>query len=101
MTKELQVETVPQVKSYKYAKLILGIFFDLIGMISYGVPILAEVLDVVWAPVSGLLLACMYKGNVGKSAGLFGFFEEMLPGTDIIPTFTLTWFYTYIIKKES
>ena len=101
MTKELQVETIPQVKSHKMAKLVVGILFDLIGMISYGVPILAEVLDVVWAPLSGLLLAYMYKGNVGKTAGLFGFFEEMLPGTDIIPTFTLTWFYTYVIKKEN
>ena len=41
----------------------------------------------------------MYKGTAGKVAALFGTVEEMIPLTDVIPTFTLTWFYTYIIKK--
>jgi hypothetical protein len=100
MTNKVQVETVPQVKSRKMAKLVLGIFFDLIGMVSYAVPALAEIIDVVWAPVSAILLASMYKGTVGKAAGAFEFLEEILPGTDIIPTFTLTWIYTYVIKKE-
>jgi hypothetical protein len=43
----------------------------------------------------------MYKGTVGKIAGLFGTIEELIPFTDIIPTFTITWFYTYIIRKEA
>ncbi len=101
MTNKVQIDTVPQLKSNKMAKLVLGIFFDLIGMVSYVIPVLAEVLDVIWAPVSGLILASMYKGNAGKAAAAFGFLEEILPGTDVIPTFTLTWIYTYIIKKEN
>ena len=101
MTKELQVETVPQVKSYKYAKLILGIFFDLIGMMSYIVPIVAEITDVAWAPISGFILSKMYKGNIGKIAGTIDFLEELLPETDIIPTFTLTWIYVFVIRKEN
>jgi hypothetical protein len=101
MTKEVQVEVVPQAKSHKYAKLILGILFDLIGMMSYIVPVAAEVTDVVWAPLSAFIMTRMYKGNVGKIAGVVDFLEELLPATDIIPTFTLTWIYVYVIGKES
>ena len=88
-------------KSDKKTKLILSLIFDGIGMLSYIVPIFAESLDIIWAPISGLLLVIMYKGSVGKIAGLFGTVEELIPFTDIIPTFTITWFFTYIIRKET
>lgn len=88
-------------KSDKKTKLILSLIFDGIGMLSYIVPVFAESLDIIWAPISGLLLVIMYKGSVGKIAGLFGTVEELIPLTDIIPTFTITWFYTYIIRKET
>ena len=101
MTKELQVDTITHAKSHKMAKLAVGILFDLIGMISYVFPGFAEIIDVVWAPISGLLLAKMYKGSTGKIAGIFGFLEELVPYTDVIPTFTITWIYTYVIKKEN
>ena len=42
----------------------------------------------------------MYKGSIGKVGGIIAFVEEALPGLDFIPTFTLTWVYTYIIKKD-
>jgi len=42
----------------------------------------------------------MYKGTEGKVAGVISFIEEIVPGLDIIPTFTIMWFYTYVIKKE-
>lgn len=100
MTKEIQIEHNPAVSSHKMAKLILGIIFDGIGMLSYAIPLLAEFIDIVWAPVSGLILAKMYKGTVGKVAGIIEFVEEILPETDFIPTFTLTWIYVYIIKKQ-
>ncbi len=88
-------------KSDKNTKLILSLIFDGIGMLSYIVPVFAESMDIIWAPLSGLLLVVMYKGIVGKIAGLFGAIEELIPFTDIIPTFTITWFYTYIIRKEA
>lgn len=86
--------------NYKTTKLILGIFFDLVGMLSYLIPGIAETLDIIWAPIAGFLLVTMYKGYTGKVAGVIGFLEEILPFTDIIPTFTLTWIYQYIFKKE-
>ena len=88
-------------KSDKKTKLILSLIFDGIGMLSYIVPVFAESLDIIWAPISGLLLVIMYKGSVGKIAGLFGTVEELIPFTDIIPTFTITWFFTFIIRKET
>ncbi|MCU0350919.1 MAG: hypothetical protein MUF43_08860 [Flavobacterium sp.] len=93
--------TVKKKSDHKTTKLILGIAFDFIGMISYVFPALAEVTDIVWAPIAGILLVSMYKGYTGKIAGIVGFLEEIIPFTDIIPTFTLTWIYQYIIKKEA
>ncbi|WP_166926070.1 hypothetical protein [Flavobacterium poyangense] len=88
------------IKEEKQRKLLLGLLFDTIGMLSFFVPILAEFTDVIWAPLAGFLMTYMYKGRVGKVAGFFAFLEEILPGTDIIPSFTLTWIYTYYIQKK-
>lgn len=89
---------VPPAKNDKMSKLMLCLLFDGIGMLSYVVPVFGETIDLIWAPISGLLLVLMFKGTVGKLAGVFGFIEELIPFVDIIPTFTITWFYTYIIK---
>lgn len=99
MTNQIQLENPTQTDSHKFLKLFLGIVFDLIGMISYLIPGIAETIDVIWAPISGLLLAKMYSGLTGKIAGIFGTLEELIPFTDVIPTFTLTWIYVYVIKK--
>lgn len=96
MTKEL-TELEPNNKS---RDLILSLLFDAIGMLSYLIPLVGWITDVIWAPIAGLILLKMYKGNVGAVGGIIVFIEELLPGFDIIPTFTLTWFYTYIIKKK-
>ena len=95
---EIVNNPVQPVKSDKASKLILSLLFDGIGMLSYLVPVFAEVTDLVWAPISGILLITMYKGTIGKLAGVFGFIEELVPFLDFIPTFTITWFYTYVIK---
>ena len=95
---EIVNNPVQPVKSDKASKLILSLLFDGIGMLSYLVPVFAEVTDLVWAPISGILLMTMYKGTIGKLAGVFGFIEELVPFIDFVPTFTITWFYTYVIK---
>lgn len=103
MSQEIQVEVRPRVKPQAtIAKLILGLIFDFIGMLSYIFPGIAETTDVIWAPISGMLLVAMYKGTVGKVAGVIGTLEELIPFTDIIPTFTITWFYeNYLDKKNN
>ncbi|MEQ3661086.1 MAG: hypothetical protein ACJAYP_000767 [Flavobacterium sp.] len=97
MNKELQLQK--KQGQEKTQKLILGILFDLIGMVSYVIPLYAETIDLIWAPISGILLMKMYKGTTGKVAGIIGFIEEIFPFIDFIPTFTLTWLYTYVYKK--
>lgn len=77
----------------------LGLLFDGIGMVSYAVPMLGEFSDVVWAPIAGILMAYLYRGNTGKAAGLFTFLEEIVPFSDFIPSFTLMWWYTYELRK--
>lgn len=76
----------------KYKKLALSIIFDIIGFITF--------IDLVWAPLSGYLMTKMYKGKKGKIAGVISFLEEIIPGLDIIPTFTIMWLITYVFSKE-
>ncbi|GAA4277450.1 hypothetical protein [Aquimarina mytili] len=85
----------------KYKKLGLSLLFDGLGMVTYIIPGVGEFGDVIWAPLAGWLMTKMYKGNVGKAAGVFTLVEEALPGFDIIPTFTIMWLYTYVFKKET
>lgn len=99
MSEEVQI-VAKSIDKSKKTKLILSILFDLIGALSYLVPVFAEITDIIWAPISGFILFYMYKGTVGKIAGIIGFIEEALPFVDFIPTFTLTWIYEYKIKKQ-
>jgi hypothetical protein len=96
MNQQIEIEKTDN----KRRDLILGLVCDGIGMLSFSIPFLGEFSDVVWAPLAGFLMTWMYKGNLGKVAGIFTFFEEIIPFTDDIPSFTLTWMYKYWIKKE-
>jgi len=87
------------VKDHKFRNLFLGLLFDGIGMLSFVIPGIGEFSDVIWAPVAGWLMTKLYKGKIGRVAGAITFIEEMLPGLDFIPTFTVMWFYTYIFKS--
>jgi hypothetical protein len=84
----------------RMSKLLIGLVLDGIGMISFSIPFLGEFSDVVWAPIATIIMARMYKGRVGKVAGVLTFLEEILPFTDVIPSFTLTWIYTYFFQKK-
>lgn len=83
----------------KYTILFASLLFDGIGMLSYLLPGIGEATDVIWAPLSAWLMTKLYKGKEGKIAGIIAFIEEAIPSIDIIPTFTLMWIYTYVIKK--
>ena len=80
----------------KKNKLLIGILFDLIGMLSIVFPLA----DIVWAPLSAYLMISLYQGNVGKIGGLVSFLEEAIPGLDFFPSFTLTWCYVYLINPK-
>ena len=80
----------------KYKLLLIGLLLDAIGMVSIVFPLM----DIFWAPLSAFIIYKMYKGTEGKIGGLVAFVEEAIPGLDIIPTFTLTWIYKYLLKKK-
>lgn len=87
-------------KEKKYQKLTLSLLFDAIGYVSYLIPGLGELSDIVWAPASAYIMTKMYKGNKGKVAGAIAFIEEAMPGLDVVPTFTLMWLYTHVFSSK-
>lgn len=96
----MKTQEIATLNDTKIRNLILGILFDAIGMLSFSVPLMGEFSDVIWAPIAGFLMTWMYKGSIGKMAAVFTVLEEIIPFTDVIPSFTLTWIYTYLIKPE-
>ncbi len=87
-------------KDEKYKILLLSLLFDGIGMLSFTIPFIGEFSDVVWAPLAGWLMTRLYKGRIGQAAGVFTFIEELVPGMDVVPSFTIMWFYTYILSGK-
>lgn len=83
----------------RISKLLIGLLLDGIGMISFSIPFLGEFSDVVWAPIAAFIMSRMYRGRVGRVASILTFVEEALPFTDVIPSFTITWIYTYFFQK--
>ena len=85
----------------KYQKLLLSLILDALGYATFILPGIGEMGDVVWAPLSALLMTKMYKGKTGKIAAAVAFIEEAMPGLDVIPTFTLMWLYSYVFKSKN
>lgn len=85
----------------KYKKLLLSLLLDAIGMMSFIIPGAGELIDIVWAPLSAYLILKMYKGTFAKVASIISFGEEAgFIGTDVIPTFTLSWIYEQVFVKN-
>ena len=80
-------------QSRKRPSLWLCILLDAIGCVSYVVPALGELSDIVWAPVSAAIFYFLFGGRLGILGGIVDFLEEAFPATDIIPTFTIGWIY--------
>lgn len=79
--------------------LIVCLVMDLIGCMSYAVPLLGEVSDVIWAPISAMVFYKLFGGPVGMFGGLFNFIEELFPGIDFIPTFTISRLVIYLTER--
>jgi hypothetical protein len=75
----------------------LCILLDIIGMATYIFPALGEFADIAWAPVSGYIFFKLFGGRLGMIGSVLNFLEEIIPFTDIIPSFTIAWF---IRKRE-
>ena len=80
--------------------LIKGLVYDAIGMASGAVPLIGGFIDLLWAPYAAKKMSEMYPGKKGKLASVLVFMEEILPFSDVIPTFTLMWLYTFVWNKR-
>jgi len=81
--------------------LLFCILMDLVGYATYTVPLLGELGDIVWAPLSSIIFFATFGGWKGAVGGIGNFFEELLPGTDFIPSFTIMWFIQNMGRKKT
>lgn len=69
--------------------LMFCIIMDLIGYATYAIPFFGEFGDIIWAPLSSVIFFVTFGGWKGALGGIGNFIEEILPGTDFIPSFTI------------
>lgn len=91
--------TLPAV-SQKIPSLGACLLMDFLGYATYAVPFFGEFLDILWAPVSAFIFFRMFGGIKGLFGGAFNFFEELMPGLDFIPTFTIAWALQYFHRDK-
>jgi hypothetical protein len=70
------------------AKLVASLAIDAIGASSFILPMVGELFDVGWAPLSAALVWYLFGDQ--RFVAL-NFLEEILPFTDWIPSATLAW----------
>jgi len=75
------------------------IMLDILGALTYLLPVLGEFGDVVYAPIQAMFAWWMFGGE--KWGGLWtavAFGEEILPFTDLFPSMTIGWFVKFCMK---
>ncbi|WP_051908171.1 hypothetical protein [Flavimarina sp. Hel_I_48] len=70
-------------------------------MATMAIPVVGPFLDLAWAPYAAKSMSKMYPGKKGKLASILVFIEEILPFTDIVPSFTLMWLYTFVFSSAN
>lgn len=73
-----------------WGKLAVSLCIDAVGSATYLLPVVGEVMDVVWAPLQTILIMAMYD-SVSPNLKYISFVEEILPLTDVIPSATIGW----------
>ena len=84
----------------KQTSLLFCILMDMVGYATYSIPVLGEFADILWAPVSAMIFFASFGSWKGALGGIFNFVEELLPGTDFVPSFTLMWFFQYMQQRN-
>ncbi|KAJ8603751.1 hypothetical protein CTAYLR_000291 [Chrysophaeum taylorii] len=72
--------------------LAIAMLIDVIGTASFVIPGVGEFADVIWAPISAVLVKVLFESTL--LAGV-NFVEELTPGLDFIPTATIAWANKY------
>lgn len=91
-------ELIRRFNKIKMIKLLAAIMIDLIGLATYFLPVFGEIGDLVWGPISGLLILMLFPNR--KKMVIFGGLEELLPFTDFIPIAYMAWRLDYVKDKE-
>ncbi len=78
------------------------LLLDLVGCAFIVIPFFGEFIDIIWAPISAFIFFRMFGGGVrGLFGGAFSFIEELIPGLNFIPTFTIAWFLQYAKRNKT
>ncbi|CAH0473295.1 unnamed protein product [Peronospora belbahrii] len=80
-------------------KLVASLAIDFVGNATFVIPVLGELADIFWAPVSARMVDILYKESSPRVKYL-AFLEEVLPFTDFIPTATLSWIKENLNSSE-
>ena len=88
------------IKQQTSTSLIFCVLMDFIGYASYALPVLGEFGDIIWAPISALIFFRTFGGWKGAVGGLFNVVEDILPGLDFIPSFTIMWLWQRMKKPQ-
>jgi hypothetical protein len=96
----MEEEIILRFNKIKQKTLIYALIIDFIGMLSYLIPAAGDIVDFIWAPVSGVLIYFLFRKSLGIVGGSVGFIEELMPQTDIIPTATILWFIRFVFNKK-
>jgi hypothetical protein len=84
-------------RQLKNTSLVFCLVMDLIGYATYAIPVLGELGDIIWAPLSAIIF---YKTFGSWKGSLFNFTEEILPGFDFMPSFTLMWLWQSVAGRR-
>jgi hypothetical protein len=79
----------PPPQPLDFTKLFLCIVIDIIGSSNEAIPLVGELVDIIYAPIAALLLRQLFNGS--NIVALLEFTEEILPFTDILPLATICW----------
>ena len=79
----------PPPRQLDFTKLFLCICIDILGSVNEAIPLVGELVDVIYAPIAALLLRQLFSGS--NIIALLEFTEEVLPFTDILPLATICW----------
>jgi len=81
--------------------LLFCIIMDALGCATYLLPFLGEWFDIIFAPISAFIFYRAFGGRTGMIGSILNFVEEIIPFTDIIPTFTIAYIYEYLKTKKT
>ncbi len=81
----------------KLPSLTTCLILDAVGCLNYIFPPIGPV----WAIISGIIFFFLFGRKFGVMGGVFSMVEEMFPGLDFIPTFTIAWLIRkYEVEKR-